>query len=196
MLGDFHRLMLEALRQREQDVIRYIAILAPALGGYVWLLKDYGTNTTVFVAGTLGVIFLLFVGAVYTVALGYNFRYITLQLAKLETLLGIQPIILRGWPRNARVFSKKYGRFCKPPEIIMIFWLAFLSATAGVTISAATHVKDLRCIVMAGGIWAFTLALFSPIHFGSKILEKCTKEPKWEPIETAPSGGAGEQDQA
>jgi len=194
LLRDFHRLMLEALRQREQDVIRYIAILAPALGGYIWLLINYGTNTTVFVAGTLGVILLLFVGAVYAVALGYNFRYITLQLAKLETLIDIRDFILAGWPRDAKVFAEKYGKWCGPPEVIKVFWLAFLFAIAGVTTSASFHIKPLCCMIIVVGLVAFLIALLSPLYFGCKFKDKCD-EPEWKPIEIAPSGDTGEQDQ-
>jgi len=189
--------MLEALRQREQDVIRYIAILAPALGGYVWLLKEYGTNTTVFVAGTLGVILLLFVGAVYTVALGYNFRYITLQLAKLETLIDTRDFILAGWPRDAKVFAKKYGRWCCPPEVIRVFWLAFLFAIAGVTVSGSAATKDhfSSSIIIAVGGSALGVSLITPVCYGRKIKRKCRKERQWNPIELAPSGDTGEQDQ-
>ena len=183
MLADFHRLMLEALRQREQDVIKYIAILAPALGCYIWLLENYGTNTKVFVTGTLGVMFILLVGAVYTTALGYNYRYITLQLAKIETLIDTRDFILVGWPRDAKTFGDKYGKWCDPPEVIKVFWLAFLFAIVGVTISSAIRVETLRYIVIAGGIWTFMLAFFPPKHFGSKILRKCSREKKWKPID-------------
>ena len=67
LLRDFHSLMLQALRQREQDVIRYIAILAPAIGGYVWLLTKYKSGGSEFVTGTIGVMFLLLTGAIYAV---------------------------------------------------------------------------------------------------------------------------------
>jgi hypothetical protein len=37
-LESMHKLLLEALRHREQEIVRYLAILGPALGGFVWLL--------------------------------------------------------------------------------------------------------------------------------------------------------------
>lgn len=192
MLGDFHRLMLEALRQREQDVLKYMAILAPALGGYVWLLNRYGSDAKVFVPGTLGVIFLLFLGAVYTVALGYNYRYITLQLAKIETLIDTRDFILVGWPRDAKTFGEKYGTWCSPPEVIKVFWLAFVFAIAGVTYSAATHIEKSPCLIIIVGLVTGIVALCSPLCFGYKFLKKCNKESEWKPIETIPSGGVSE----
>lgn len=39
---NFHQLMLHALRQREQDVLKFVAILAPALAGFVWLTRELG----------------------------------------------------------------------------------------------------------------------------------------------------------
>lgn len=198
LLRDFHRLMLEALRQREQDVFRYIAILAPTLGGYIWLLRlDLATESDIFVVGTLGVIFLLLIGAVYAVALGYNYRYITLQLAKLENLIDIRHFILAGWPRDVKVFGKKYGKWCSPPEVINVFWLAFLVAIAGVTVSAAFHIKPLPCFIIIAGLLADIVALFSPAYFGCKIKQKCDEEPlEWKPIEIGWSGNTannGEQ---
>lgn len=35
-----HKLLLEALRYREQEIFRYLAIPGPALGGFVWLLHS------------------------------------------------------------------------------------------------------------------------------------------------------------
>ena len=86
VLENMHKLLLQALRHREQEIVRYLAILGPALGGFAWLLywsKD-GVNLTV---GTMGVLFLLFLGAIYSLALGYNYRCIVLELAKLEAVL-------------------------------------------------------------------------------------------------------------
>ncbi len=185
MLEDFHALMLEALRHREQDVIRYIAILAPALGGYIWLLINHGPNSKIFATGTLGVIFLLLTGATYACALGYNYRYITLQLAKLETLIDIRDFILAAWPGDAKVFAKKYGRYCVPPEVIKIFWLVFIFAIAGVSISAATQDKSHCCIIVISGLLAISTALILPLYYGDKLEGNCC-ETEWKPLELRP----------
>ena len=68
-VANMHKTFLEALRHREQEIVRFVAILAPALGGFVWLLtKD--VTPYVFTVGTLGVLFFLLVGGVYCLALG------------------------------------------------------------------------------------------------------------------------------
>ena len=107
ILQNMHKTFLEALRHREQEILRFIAILAPALGGFIWLLKDIvdGGETVVFVIGTVGVLFLLLVGSLYSLTLGYNYRYLILQLAKLETTcLCVREFILNAWPRDCKSF--------------------------------------------------------------------------------------------
>ncbi len=54
---NMHQAFLEALRHREQEILRYLAILGPALGGFIWLLTlDLSSKAhmpTVFAAGSL-----------------------------------------------------------------------------------------------------------------------------------------------
>jgi len=59
-----HGALLEALRHREQEIFSYLAILVPALGGFLWLLlhrsgTDSSGNLALF-AGTLGTLLLFF----------------------------------------------------------------------------------------------------------------------------------------
>ena len=100
VLENTHKLLLEALRHREQEIFSYLAIIGPAIGGFFWLLQHRNSDPGLFTLGTMGVLLLLFFGAVYTLALGYNYRYITFQLAKLEVRLGIKGFMLKGWPRS------------------------------------------------------------------------------------------------
>lgn len=182
---NMHQLFLEALRHREQEIFHYLAILGPALGGFVWLLytgsagaqrvddaplavAPGGLSVGVFVVGTVTVLLLLLLGAVYSLALGYNYRYITLQLAKLEGRFQIKQYMLEGWPRSRRQFlarhqaSRTIPRFirrsgfgslqrrssyrrlrnipwCTPPEIIKVFWHGFLIALLGVALAASIY---------------------------------------------------------
>jgi len=212
---NMHQAFLEALRHREQEVLRYLAILGPALSGFVWLLMldlSKPQMPTVFATGSLGVILLLLLGAVYSLSLGYNYRYLTLQLAKLERKLEIEQYVLEGWPRSRRQFLARYrlarsiprrlrrclfGSFkrratyrrllhkpwCTPPEIIKVFWWAFLVAMVGVTVVASIYRPDMA-------VW-FSLALLSclavgwlstPYHYGSKLRRQCRQEPmSWDP---------------
>lgn len=179
-LENMHNLLLEALRHREQEIVRYLAILGPALGGFVWLLHSGSDKTNEFAVGTVGVLFLLLLGAIYSLALGYNYRYITLELAKLESLLGIRSAMLEGWPRCPKDFITRYRLCCRipwctPPEVIKVFWLAFLAGIIGVMITAYIFKLEAHTITTAGVICLF-IGLLSPIHFGKKLHKKIKKE--------------------
>lgn len=152
-LTNMHGALLEALRHREQEIFSYLGILVPALGGFIWLVVHFcadcpkqtcADKTCVgegsFLAGMVGVLLMLLLGAVYSLALGYNYRYITFQLAKIEHKLEMEAAILGGWPKFPEGF-KKYIGWCEPPEMIKVFWHAFLVGTV---------------LVMTAGALAFT----------------------------------------
>ena len=84
---------LEALRQREQEVFRYLVILGPAIGGFIWLLYQYPPGQKIneprFFLASIGLQFLFLLGAAYTSALGYNHRYLIFQLMMIEKKLKI-----------------------------------------------------------------------------------------------------------
>lgn len=185
-LENMHKLLIEALRHREQAIIRYVAILGPALGGFMWLLHYSGTKKDdLFTVGTIGVLLLLLLGAVYSLALSYNYRYITLLLAKLETVLHIRDAMLVGWPRDPKDFINRYklNRWgipcCIPPEIIKVFWLAFLVGILGVMITVYLYKAKVLypCLLIFTGVLCFLVALLSPIWFGRKLHKICKKEP-------------------
>lgn len=191
VVENMHKTFLEALRYREQEILRFIAILAPALGWFVWLIKVYLENTNiltnVFVVGTIGVLFILTVGAVYSLALGFNFRYVTFQLAKMESkhCLNIINFILNGWERTAEEWVNKYKKMkCFPPEIIKVFWLAFVIAELFVVLAAVclfyytqeySYIKV--CIIIGCGVVCFYVSVFwGPNYYGKKLFDLCKKE--------------------
>ena len=185
VIENMHKIFLEALRHREQEILRFLAILAPALGGFIWLLKLYSDSNdkpVVFVAGTLGVLFLLMVGAVYSLALGYNFRTIIHQLATLESenCLNIDKFILESWPRETKDFKKYiFGTipWCDPPEIIKVFWVAFTIVIIGVTsVGCFVCTTKGRWFVLVFGIICFFVSLCFPIYFGKKMHDSCDEE--------------------
>lgn len=189
---NMHKTFLEALRHREQEILRFIAILGPALGGFIWLLNevDLGSEKGIFIftVGTLGVLFLLTVGAVYSLALGYNFRYITLQLAKMESdyCLKIKDFMLNYWLRTPKEWKEKYrnGR-CFPPEIIKVFWLAFVIAKIFVILVAGVFLytkggnvtPQLHFVLIGGAICIIIALWFAPGHYGKKLRQACEDEP-------------------
>jgi len=222
-LESMHKLLLEALRHREQEIFRYLAILGPALGGFIWLLhagsaverKVEGAVVTVtthqlgpyvFVVGAVSVILLLLLGAVYSLALGYNYRYIVLELAKLEKALGIEDRMLVSWPRKPDDFLSRYTCFgkpcCTPPEIIKVFWVAFLAGIVGVMVAACiSDPKPLTLwLVIPSGAVCFLIGLLSLFYFGRKLRKACENEKErgdWSILATgmSPNGGGGGQRQ-
>ncbi|HRY28400.1 MAG TPA: hypothetical protein P5079_00015 [Elusimicrobiota bacterium] len=183
--------MLEALRHREQEIFQYLAILGPALGGFIWLCYKKEAASA-FVPGTIGVLLALLLGAIYSLALGYNFRYIVFELAKLEIILGMKDAMLLAWPRSVEAFRKSaflHHRWMPipwvtPPEIIKIFWISFLVFILGVT-AAAQRFKPIgiseehtKLIIYVGGV-SFLAGILTPILFGWKFLDKCKKERGW-----------------
>lgn len=185
VLESMHKLLLEALRHREQEIVRYLVILGPTLGGFIWLIYSGSENTKAFIIGTVGVNFLLLLGTLYSLSLGYNYRHIVLELAKIEAVLGIKNAMLEGWPRSPADFLDRYRIFnhlpwCTPPEVIKVFWIAFLVGIIGVTVTACIYKPDITLfkIVIPSGVACLILGLFSPIWFGWKLHNKCRQEPK------------------
>jgi len=178
VLENMHGLFLEALRHREQEIFHYLAILGPALGGFGWLLYYRSGHEAEFALGTIVVISLLLLGAVYSLALGYNYRYIVLELAKLETVLKIRNVMLAGWPRSRQDFLSRYRR-CTPPEIIKVFWWAFLGMIVLVTGIACYFSDKFPVLILLCGLVCFGVGLrWFPIHYGSKLRKLLEQEPE------------------
>ncbi|MHC4632121.1 MAG: hypothetical protein ACYS9C_12775 [Planctomycetota bacterium] len=194
-LVNMHKTLLEALIHREQDIFRFLAILAPALGGFTWLIRfDSGCEgkSFAFIVGTAGVLLLLLTGAVYSLALGYNFRKITFQLSKMESglCLDISQYILNKWKVEKVGLLKEYGTYCTPPEIIKVFWLAFILAIIGVTLSAYMWVsnnnsdyvvEEFDSLLIVWGVFCLIISLIAPFYYGCEIKKLACKEPNsWE----------------
>jgi hypothetical protein len=72
---DLHKIMLEAMRAREGEILRFAAFLLPAIAGvfaFSWVAKADGYT---FLITSLAAIILLFFGGWYALALSYNYRY-------------------------------------------------------------------------------------------------------------------------
>ena len=181
-----HGALLEALRHREQEIFSYLAILVPTLGGFLWLLLHrsaaVGSGDLVLFAGTLGTLLLFFLGVGYSLTLGYNFRYVTFQLAKIEHHLEVEKVILQGWPRSPQAFKTRYRlwgfTYCAPPEMIKIFWIAFLIGMLWVIVvySSLGAGAPYREIVISVGAVFFLCGLFGPFWFGRKLERLFSKE--------------------
>ncbi|MGE3522437.1 MAG: hypothetical protein AB7I96_06205 [Candidatus Dadabacteria bacterium] len=181
VLAQYHKSLLEALRHREQEIFLYLTILGPSLGGFIWLLykfEDNAKNKNLLIITTFGIWILFLLGALYSIALGYNYRYITLQLRKLEKELGIKDKVLNIWSISFDDWKKEHTicykiPWCGPPEVIKWFWLAFIFLTLFTMIIVIIYTKN--CIMLVGLIFAL-IALISPITYGCKIHYICDKE--------------------
>lgn len=172
VLENLHKSFLEDLRHQERQILQYITILAPALGGFIWLLMEFREkkDMLVFVIGTAGVVFFLLVGAVYAIALGYSYRCFLLQLTKFEndSCFNIQRYMVKAWPKNAKDISDSCFLkipWCMPPEVIKIFWAGFVVAICGITAVSVyiCHGQNTNgwWLLLMAGMLVFIFALFA-----------------------------------
>jgi len=173
---------LEALRSRENEVLQFILILASALGGFSWLMvkllegQSVSFNNTVyaFIFGTLAILLLLFLGAAYTLALGYNYRSVLLQLKKVEEKLEIKESVLQAWSK----INCKY----KLPEILKQFYMTYILGMVLVALSAAIALYILgsyvfSCILFTAGFVAiFYVEVVLRNKFRRKLENICMLE--------------------
>jgi hypothetical protein len=133
-LIDKHKLLVEALRHRETGVLSYVVLLATALSGFAWLVyKDtQGVLFIPFTIGTAAVLFLLTLGAIYCYVCSFNYRCFLLQVAKLEWSARIERYLLKQWHPKAIIYDKSFHCLWFGPEVINVFWWAFLLAAIGV----------------------------------------------------------------
>jgi len=92
-------------------------------------------------------------------------------------------VILEGWPQSRKYFLKRY---CTPPEIIKLFWLAFLIGILFVTITASieTAGEITSWLVNLIGYSSILAGLMLPIIFGCKLRKLAEEEPEsWCPAD-------------
>ena len=225
-LGKMQDVYLEALRHREQEFLKFAVILVSAVGLLLYVVADTEKNikdedstvksyrslltlpapkelirpTTVEFWVSLTSSLVLFLGGCYCLVLGYNYRYVTLMLAKIEYVLGVDKYTLAGWPKNPRQFIKKirlkkiFPRLnsctCKvlgnttllyPPEIILLFYIACIVAIgliAGGTYWFACCSK-MGMILFLINVVLSLLLLLLPVYYGRKFLKMCKDEKTW-----------------
>jgi hypothetical protein len=131
---DLHRIMLEAMRAREGEILRFAAFLLPALGVILaspWVAKVQGkTPPYALLFTTLAVIILLFFGGWYALALSYNYRYLKIVVCRVQDLLRLDRFVPTKWtdpygkPENRWRKRLKLLSFDFAPEIFRtMVWL-------------------------------------------------------------------------
>ena len=243
ILEETHTRYLDALRHREQDILQYLVIFVPAIAVFGWVLHETHGKGFEFLCGSVVTTVLLLLGAVYSWALGYNYRYVVFALVKFEKLLDIRkamPVewqrlpddflgspdyfkdkfseeftfqgLMKGFWKNVKFFCKEIRIFFglqepdrgspqkfhhEPPEMIYVFWLAFIVLIVAVT-GMATYkffsVMDpnnyWNCKTVLGkgmvvlvGVTCFLWGVWwVPQYFGKKLYafyEKEKKQDNW-----------------
>lgn len=99
---DLHRIMLEAMRSREGEILRFMGFLLPALAaffafGLFKAKKPLFPPEVLLTVTSIFVIVILFFGAWYGLALSYNYRYLVLVTYWLQKDLGLERYIPTKW---------------------------------------------------------------------------------------------------
>lgn len=181
---NYHKILLETLRSHEQAILRYLSIYLSIWWGVFWVITSKPvTDKVVFNVGIIGVFLLFSLGAIYTLALGYSYRYLTFQLTKVEEKLGIREVTLAAWPKSVDDFLRRYKLlgcipWCTPPEIIKVFWIAFLVGIFGANITPYFPLKrELNWIVVVISVCCLLLScVVVPIIYGCKLKNVLEKE--------------------
>jgi hypothetical protein len=196
---DKHRLLIGALRAREQQILWFLIILGFALGGFIFLLTQLYLDCidpAIFTIGTTGINLCLLAGIWYITALGYNYRYILLQLQKIEHKENLKSHVLKAWYDDfgeneiKKRFLFGYIPWCFPPEILAVFWWSSLGLIVVISLFSVSYLRidslnnalEFQHASIYAGLIIHTLILFIllafifPIWYGQKIISLINKE--------------------
>lgn len=148
---DLHKIMLEAMRSRESEILHFIGFFLPAIVGFFaigWLKGgESAVPAEILLPAVSAVtILILFFGAWYALALSYNYRYIQLVTWSLQEHLGVTQFEPEWKPKLFRCGNLKFFNFA--PEIICTqLWLfialiiaaAILFSFASISLMCSLH---------------------------------------------------------
>lgn len=169
--------LLEALRHREQEIFRYIALVVPSVVGLVGLSVFGSTLPMVrLIAISVGLQLLAGLGAWYSLALGYNYRYVLAGIRSLEEALEIVQFMVRPWTRSC-----SQSRWCWPPEVIKVFWVSFVLLIVFTAVTSCfinSSVGVIVAVSISSALFLAIVVLFLPWHYGRKLLRYADARPK------------------
>lgn len=88
ILAAYHKIILEAMRSREEAILKFLALFGLPITGYIWLLLNYENPAIRIVGAAIGTVVLLMFGACYVLTLSYNYRYLQVLTTRAERKLG------------------------------------------------------------------------------------------------------------
>jgi len=149
---DLHKIMLEAMRARESEILHFIGFFLPAIVGLFAIVWVKGGESAIpakilLPAVSAITILILFFGAWYALALSYNYRYIQLVTWSLQEHLGVTQFQPDWKPKHFKPGGNLY-LFNFAPEIfrtqlwlfiVLIIAAAILFTCAGCNLKCPLH---------------------------------------------------------
>ena len=135
---DLHKIMLEAMRARESEILHFIGFFLPAIAGFFaigWLKRgESAAPPEILLSAVSAVtILILFFGAWYALGLSYNYRYIQLVTWSLQEHLGVTQFEPEWKPKLFRCGNLIFFDFA--PEILRTqLWLFIALIIAAATL--------------------------------------------------------------
>jgi hypothetical protein len=177
---DLHQIMLQAMRSREGEILRFLGFVLAAIAGFfaLPLVKSsdrlFAIDILLPSASILAIV-LLFFGSWYALALSYNYRYLHIVAHRVQERLGLDRFQPDWEPsRFAFNWSLDYFLFGFAPEIFrsQLLLLIVLTILAGAAPLLPLFVTD-RCPLrypwlpwVAVGLCLLALLLISALAFG------------------------------
>lgn len=122
MLNDWHKTLLDSMRKKEDDVLKFGIGLITAIGSLLIATTKDVNSITIFVL-IHSSLFICFAGVYYSLALGYTYRMFQLQISRIQLSdNGINNCLLPKWKKP--IEQLKF--FSIPPETISVFYWLFL----------------------------------------------------------------------
>jgi len=136
-----HRLFLESMETRYSDILRFLALIIPALSGFIYVASLYESAEAsqkpilTFFFVTIAVTASQLWGAAYALAMSYRYRYLQASVYRIEEAYGIDPLIPHSFkPRPIKGFGARLA-LSLAPGILQVHIFFFLAIMIGITLA-------------------------------------------------------------
>lgn len=136
-----HALFLESMETRYSDILRFLALIIPALTGFLFIVSQYESAQawdkpiSTFFFATVAVIASQLWGAAYALAMSYRYRYLQASVYRIEEARGIDLLIPHSFkPKPVKGACARLG-LSIAPGILQIHVFFFLASIIGTTLA-------------------------------------------------------------
>lgn len=127
-LLEWHKILLESMRKKEDNIGVFVATVLTAIGVLIGVGLKTSDNDGISWFFVILIIQLLgTVVGLYSLALGYTFRMLRMQVTCLQQKIGLRDYLIPGWGS-----LKSIRWFDVPPETILVFFWFFLFIEFGI----------------------------------------------------------------